>query len=164
MSNDEAGKPAAEKSGLLTPPTVWWIALAVAVVVIGGGAAAYFLLPSGTGSTARTQAVKVAHTGDAGLVSGANEAAARETGGLCERATTRAQSFAVIPDGSKASGSETETEVKGRFTCQAQSLTGTTFTLVVRQTCDDLGNYQCIALKRVTGPDGSVLYVTADGT
>src|SRR5262249_39422313 len=134
MSNDEAGKP-----GLLAQPMVRGIAIAAVVVVIAAAAGAYFMR-SGGGSGSSTSpgaAVKVAHSGDEGFVSAANAAAAREAGGICDRAVTRAQSFAVLPDGSKASGAEAKGEAEGHFTCQAQSLTGGTFTLVVRQSCDD---------------------------
>src|SRR5215470_8574072 len=102
MSNDETGKP-----GLLAQPMVRGIAIAAIVVVIAGAAGAYFMMRSGGGSGSSSTSgasVKVAHSGDEGFVSAANAAAAREAGGICDRAITRAQSFAVLPDGSKTSG------------------------------------------------------------
>jgi hypothetical protein len=151
------------KPGVMAQPMTRWIVIGVAVVVIVAGAVgAYLYLADGSGSGGSTTPSKVAHTGDDSIVAAVNAAAASETGGLCERALTRAKSFAVLPDGARIEGDETATETEGQYTCQVQAPTGGNYVLAIRQWCDDLSTYDCLALNRVTAADGTVLFQRKD--
>jgi len=141
-------------ANLFAHPNMRWIALVLGLL-IAGAAVGYFLLPSDGDDVARGP-VKVAHTGIGELVDSANAAAASEKGDLCSRALTRAQGYGVVPDTATLSGQESAGG--GRFTCRAQTSSGAAFTLAIEQSCDDLARYECLALNRVTGSDGTTLF------
>jgi len=145
-----------EQPGFLAQPRNRMIAIGVAAVVVIAAVVGGYFLWSGHGTTS-TEARKVIQTGDPLLMDAANVAVAAEKGDMCERIVTRAESYAIVPDGAAVNGSETETQTEGRFTCQA-SANGQNFTLTVDKACDDLGDHDCLVLQRVTDSSGTALF------
>jgi len=148
-----------QKPSFLDSPNARWIALGSLGAVVVIGVIAFFAFGgTGGGTTSSDKRVTVAAMGNDAMVQAANDAASAESGGLCERALTRARSYGTVPGSSTLTSKETETEVKGRYTCGVKAADGSTFTLAVDQTCDDLGKHECVALHTVTQADGRTLF------
>jgi hypothetical protein len=135
----------------------YWALGSLAVAIVAG-VAAYLVFADGNTPAGPVRNATVAHGGENTLMTAANDAALRETGGLCNRAVIRARAYGVLPPTARMKAKKTETGVEGRYICKAEANAGKIYTLAVEQRCDDLADHTCLVLRTVSNPVGQVLF------
>lgn len=153
--------------GRMTRERELWAFVALTVVVVFVlGVSGYVLFGNGTQSSKAPHAIAVAEgrnavlvsEGDKDLLVSATAAAHEESGGLCNRAVTRARAYGVLPANSRNKATKVATETAGRYVCKAEADAGKIYILAVDQRCDDLDDHACFVLHKVSNPVGQPLF------